>query len=221
MHTIGRWQRLATWLALLPPTTLVASAALLTSTSGLPAQATVGTNDYPSYLANAAKDSLVDPWDFYNRECTSFVAWRLNNDEGIAFTNHYEGAHFGNAYQWAGAAESVGIPVNGTPAPGSVAVYPSSLPGSGGNGHVAFVLSVNASAGTVTVEEYNFNVVGAVGELLGTGQGLVGVVQPGRFPGREPRGGVRLGRSCRGGLRPGPGQRPVGGLLGSRQRLVR
>ena len=165
MHTIRRWRRLAAWLAFLPPTTLVAGAALLT-TSSLPAQATVGTNDYPAYLASAAKDSLVDPWNFYNRECTSFVAWRLNHDEGIPFTNHYKGAAFGNAYQWAGAAESVGIPVNGTPTPGSVAVYPASLPGSGGFGHVAYVDSVNNSAGTVTVEEYNFNVVGGYDQRI-------------------------------------------------------
>jgi surface antigen len=119
-----------------------------------------GVNDYPSNLASAPKDSVIDPWDFYNRECTSFVAWRLNHNEGISFTNHYKGAHFGDAYTWASAAESLGIPVNGTPTPGSVAVYPSSLAGSGGAGHVAYVLSVNNSAGTVTLEEYNFNVVG-------------------------------------------------------------
>ena len=31
-------------------------------------------DDYPSNLKSAAKDALVDPWNFYNRECTSFVA---------------------------------------------------------------------------------------------------------------------------------------------------
>jgi surface antigen len=44
------------------------------------ASATAGVDDYPANLKSAAQDSLVDPWGFYNRECTSFVAWRLNND---------------------------------------------------------------------------------------------------------------------------------------------
>src|SRR4051794_17738776 len=63
-------------------------------------EATVGTNDYPSNLANAAQDSIIDPWNFYNRECTSFVAWRMNNDNGLAFTNNMGGGHWGNALEW-------------------------------------------------------------------------------------------------------------------------
>ena len=42
-------------------------------------------DDYPEELKEAGKDSLVDPWNFYNRECVSFVAWRLNDRNGLAF----------------------------------------------------------------------------------------------------------------------------------------
>ena len=69
-----------------------------------PVTATVGINDYPSNLKSAAQDSRVDPWNFYNRECTSFVAWRLNHDVGIAFHNWYLGKHWGDAAIWKRAA---------------------------------------------------------------------------------------------------------------------
>src|SRR5579862_5177280 len=59
-------------------------AAALVSPGQTAGAASLG-NDYPSNLADAAKDSLVGPWQFYNRECTSFVAWRLNSANGIAF----------------------------------------------------------------------------------------------------------------------------------------
>lgn len=45
-------------------------------------------DDYPEKYKNAAKDSLVDEWNFYNRECTSFTAWCLNSEmEYILQTN--------------------------------------------------------------------------------------------------------------------------------------
>src|SRR5450631_3001319 len=78
-------------------------------------------NDYPSNLANASKDSLVDPWSFYNRECTSFVAWRLNHSNGVAFNDFYGGPKWGNAENWGPTARSLEIVVNNTPTVGSVA----------------------------------------------------------------------------------------------------
>ena len=92
------------------------------------AYATLGVNDYPSNLASAPKDSVVDPWGFYNRECTSFVAWRLNNDNGVAFKDRMTGPNgqvgtWGNAYQWSGNAVAIGYAFNGTPAAGSVAQW--------------------------------------------------------------------------------------------------
>jgi surface antigen len=114
------------------------------------AQATTGMNDYP--YANAGVDQ-VDRWNFYTRECTSFVAWRINNDAGVPFTNQYGGVQWGNAAHWRDAALATGVPVDGTPTVGSVAVFPPYNQGAGGMGHVAWVIGV--SGGTIQVEDYN------------------------------------------------------------------
>jgi surface antigen len=115
------------------------------------AQATPGVNDYP--YANSLPDQS-DAWNLLTRECTSFVAWRLNHDDGIPFTNFYGGVTWGNAGNWANAARAVGIPVNGTPTIGSVAEFPPFVDGALDFGHVAWVIGVGN--GTVTVEDYNF-----------------------------------------------------------------
>ena len=122
----------------------------------LPANATVGTNDYPSSLASPAKDAVVDPWGFSNRECVSFVAWRLNNDNGLAFRNNMIGGHYGNAVEWKqNAVNLYGASVyNSAPAAGSVAWWNANYHGASSLGHVAYVSSVN-SDGSVVIEQYN------------------------------------------------------------------
>ncbi len=128
-----------------------------------PAGATVGVDDYPSKLKNAAQDSLVDPWNFYNRECTSFVAWRLNNDRGVAFHNYFLGVHWGDASNWSAAARKVGVPVDSNATVGSVAWWAKGSPGSS-RGHVAYVLRVTDSA--ITIEEYNYATRGGYGTRI-------------------------------------------------------
>lgn len=131
---------------------LAALAAALTVLIGAgTAAATVGSDDYP--YASSTPDT-VDPWNFYTRECTSFVAWRLNNDNGIPFSNSYAGQHWGNAEHWDDAAAAAGIAVDSNPTPGSVAVFNPGVDGVGAYGHVAYVLS--AGGGSVTVEDYNW-----------------------------------------------------------------
>ncbi|MEP6695419.1 MAG: CHAP domain-containing protein [Pseudonocardiales bacterium] len=103
-------------------------------------------DDYPY---PSSKNGQVDKWHFYVGQCTSFVAWRLNDRRHIDFTNYYRGAHFGNADTWDEAARSLGIPVNHTPAVGAVAQW------SVAHHHVAWVTRVNSN-GTVTIEEYNY-----------------------------------------------------------------
>lgn len=105
-------------------------------------------DDYPDKYKNAQPDTIVDEWNFYNRECTSFVAWRLNSRNSISFTNWYRGVKWGNASNWAGAARSLGITVDMNPAVGAVAWW-----GTGTYGHVAWVSSVEGN--NVTIEEYN------------------------------------------------------------------
>jgi surface antigen len=128
---------------------------LVAATGGLlcasPAHATTTVNDYP--YASSGVDQ-VDRWNFYTRECTSFVAWRINNDAHVAFTNQYGGVTWGNAGNWANAARQVGVPVDSTPVVGSVAVFPGNVDGAGELGHVAWVTGVGN--GTITVEDYNY-----------------------------------------------------------------
>jgi hypothetical protein len=84
-------------------------------------------------------DSMIDTWGYYNRECTSFVAWRLHS------RNNFEMPWaIGNAGNWGSWANSRGYSVNMNPAVGSVAWF---------SNHVAWVEAVNGNY--VTIEEYN------------------------------------------------------------------
>jgi surface antigen len=95
-----------------------------------------------------------DPWGFALRNCTSFVAWRLRNTNGLTdFSNYVDGGAFGNADQWDDNARALGYLVDDIPAVGAVAQTDT-----GRVGHVAWVSAVGA--GTVTVEEYNYYVPG-------------------------------------------------------------
>ena len=107
-----------------------------------PAQAAVIGDDYPY----RGQSSGTDPWNFIKGNCTSFVAWRLNHANGVAFHNYYGGVHWGNASNWGYAAEQIGITVDSNPTVGSVAWI--------SGGHVAWVAEVNGN--NVTVEEYNW-----------------------------------------------------------------
>ena len=118
-----------------------------------PVSAASGVDDYPSRLKNAPQDSLVDPWQFYNRECTSFVAWRLNSENQVAFNDYWQGQHWGNASNWKKAATALDIPVDDNPTRGAVAWWSAGSAGSS-VGHVAWVQKVGD--GVVTVEEYNY-----------------------------------------------------------------
>ena len=111
-----------------------------------PAQAAVIGDDYPANLKAYKIDAITDDWGFFNRECTSFVAWRLNSTNGVAFHNYYGGPHWGNASNWGNAAQQIGITVDMNPTVGSVAWI--------SGGHVAWVAEVNGD--NVTVEEYNW-----------------------------------------------------------------
>lgn len=86
---------------------------------------------------------------YFLGQCTAYVAQLLS----------WVPPGLGNAYQWLVNAESQGYHTTNNLAdvvPGSIAVWPSSLPGSGGAGHVAVVTSVQPGAGTFSVTEENF-----------------------------------------------------------------
>lgn len=122
---------------------------------------TSGNGGYPNRWANAAQDTILDDWGMWNRECVSYVAWKVNA------TGHYmprwgglyDGRHLGgNAYRWIHNADVDNIPRTGSP-PSSwrsgVAVVWDAYDGVGPVGHVAYLEAVN-SDGSIEVSQYNF-----------------------------------------------------------------
>lgn len=83
-----------------------------------------------------------DPWRYDVRNCTSYVAWKINQIFGVSIPS------WGNANNWDTAAKKAGYIVDKLPAVGSVAVW------EGFYGHVAYVHAVNPD-GSVNVEQYN------------------------------------------------------------------
>ncbi|SDW46436.1 CHAP domain-containing protein [Marininema mesophilum] len=109
--------------------------------------------DASLYPFKYASTSGVDAWGFYNRQCTSFVAWRMNQ-HGKKFSNMMRGGRWGDATNWDNNASNLGYSVNRTPKVGAIAQWDA-----GDNasrfGHVAFVKEVKGSK--ITIEEYNYN----------------------------------------------------------------
>lgn len=103
------------------------------------------TNDYP-YKSSCGG---VDKWKYFKCQCTSFVAWRINERLGVKFHNQYKGTNWGNANTWDEAAKRTGVKVNSTPVPGCIAQS-----NAGKAGHVAWVTGV--SGNNVHIEEFNW-----------------------------------------------------------------
>lgn len=102
-----------------------------------------------------------DEWNFAHRQCTSFVAWRLNTANKIPFSNQYGGlVRWGNAAEWGASARSLGIRVDTTPEVGAIAWSGPYYGGASEFGHVAWVADV-LSDGRVVIEEYNYGWAGA------------------------------------------------------------
>jgi surface antigen len=122
------------------------------STPAQPEAATQPAADVPRECARYVwyiNGSYADPWGFALRNCTSFVAWRLRETNGVSgFSNHMDGGHWGNAADWDENARALGYLVDDVPAIGAVAQTDE-----GRVGHVAWVSAVDGD--TVTIEEYN------------------------------------------------------------------
>jgi surface antigen len=110
-------------------------------------------DDYPWRGAGGG----LSPLGYNTRQCTDFVAWRLNRDAGstgapwkLVWANMTPGG--GSASHWASAWNSHGWNTSHTPVIGAVAWF-------SGN-HVAYVKAVNDD-GTVFIEEYNWGNRGA------------------------------------------------------------
>ncbi len=107
---------------------------------------------YPYASPPACTDGgacVADKWYFYQGQCTSWLAYRLSQLNGFAFSNYYGGqGRWGNADHWGPQARSLGIAVNTTPALGSIGWYSS--------GHVAYVEQVNSPT-SIVISEMNYD----------------------------------------------------------------
>ena len=100
---------------------------------------------YPQNWCNAPMDSIVDSWGMYNRECVSWTAYR------VAISGRYMpywGGR-GNANLWDDNARAAGIPVDGNPRVGDVAIS-----NNGFYGHSMYVEAVHDD-GKIAVSQFN------------------------------------------------------------------
>jgi peptidoglycan DL-endopeptidase CwlO len=87
------------------------------------------------------------------RQCVSYVAWRVYKETDYAPIN------WGNAYDWPGNAQAAGYQVSSVPRAHSAGVITSG----GSPGHIVWVESINESAGTMIVSQYNYFNAGGPG----------------------------------------------------------
>lgn len=111
------------------------------------------TTGYP-WAGVAFPNTSSDPWGMYKRQCVSYTAWKVwKSGRHMPFWGGY-----GNANQWDDNARAAGIPVDGSPRVGDVAVS-----NSGYYGHVMYVEAVYDD-GTIYVSQYNANWGGTYSE---------------------------------------------------------
>lgn len=116
----------------------------------------------------APQDTMVDPWNLYNRECVSYVAWALQARFGKT-VNAFHGD--GNAMDWPySAARWSGAYRVSSPQPGDVVVLPA-MSGFAPIGHVMIVESV--SGDTMFVSQYNFYGTGQYSTMYVKNSGVI------------------------------------------------
>jgi peptidoglycan DL-endopeptidase CwlO len=115
-----------------------------------------GNDSYPNKWRNSAQDSMLDNWGMFNRECVSYTAWKVY--ESGRYMPYWGGS--GNANQWDENARASGIPVDGSPRVGDVAIK-----NSGPYGHAMYVEHVY-SDGSIYVSQYNASLDGTYSEAV-------------------------------------------------------
>ena len=123
---------------------------------------------------NYGLDVGVDPWGMFNRECVSYAAFRVassgrnmpywggrGNAWEWAFDNNYDGAVGGG-----GNAGDAGIPTDGNPRRGDIAISNSLR-----YGHAMYVEDV-IGGGMIRVSQYNANWDGRYSEATISSSGL-------------------------------------------------
>lgn len=114
------------------------------------------------------QDTYVDPWDLYNRECVSYVAWALEKRFG-KYVGGFSGN--GNAMDWPWSAPRYsGASRVYTPQPGDAVILPA-MGGFAPIGHAMIVESV--SGNTMHVSQYNFYGTGEYSTMDVQNSGIV------------------------------------------------
>lgn len=129
--------------------------------SGLTSGGTCG-GGYPARWCNAAQDSVADNWGMFNRECVSYTAFKV----AVSGRNMPYWGGRGNANQWPANARSAGIPVDGNPRVGDVAISTA-----GPYGHAMYVEAV-LGGGKIHVSQYNYGNNGEYSEMTIPAGGL-------------------------------------------------
>lgn len=111
---------------------------------------------------NYAMDSGVDNWGMYNRQCVSYTAFKVAQSG-----RHmpYWGGR-GNAKNWPNNARAAGIPVDGNPRAGDVAISTA-----GFYGHAMYVEAV-LGGGKILISQYNAAWDGRYSEAVISAGGL-------------------------------------------------
>jgi surface antigen len=122
-------------------------------------------DDYPFKDTDPGK-TKTDPWGFYVRQCTSWVAWRMNQVNGFFHNTMWNAGvsgRWGNAGTWDDNAKKLHYDVDHEAKAGAVAEWEPNNPVLKSSdpkapkpvGHVAYVLSVSPDGRTIVVEDYN------------------------------------------------------------------
>lgn len=133
------------------------AAAAATATTSSTSSSAASSGDYSTVTPRAAGDDYpyrssggLSPMGYVIRQCTDFVAWRLNRDAGYTHDYKYVWSMMtpngGSAYAWAAAWRAHNWKTSHTPVKGSVAWF-------AGN-HVAYVKAVHGDQ--IDLEEYNW-----------------------------------------------------------------
>ena len=81
--------------------------------------------------------------------CTNYAAYVESQVYGVPTPDYL----LGDGGQWGDRAALEGVPVDGTPSVGAVAVWDADAPGMGGYGHVAVVEAVAADGSSIEVSQ--------------------------------------------------------------------
>ena len=147
---------------------------VLTSLIGVSAPAQAETGGYPyasyngpgsnpaGYYWTDSSGNPISPYNYYYRNCTDFVAWKLGTANNFSASRY-----MGNGANWGVWAQDPNhkYTVDNTPAVGAIAWWGANTLDNNYNvgsfGHVAWVSSVSGTS--VTIEEYNYGGKGTWG----------------------------------------------------------